>query len=170
MNPSTSSLPTVLTSPPSIFLTHNHLYHLSIILLFPPIWTPPYCSCVLSHNAHPLSLRFQIPIPPDGDLSCGDDTPYLGGDGASKQNGVAEVEGRGVGEDTQPVPAMGRHAEGAVPLVQGEEERGKMQRDENPHPHGPVEGPHEGSDGGCGVFAADLEGREAEFIVENGIF
>lgn len=57
---------------------------------------------------------------------------------------------------------MGRHAKGAVPLVQGEEERGEVQRDENPHPHGPVEGPHEGADGGCRVFAADLR-RDAQF-------
>lgn len=82
--------------------------------------------------------------------------PYLGGDGASEQDGVAEVEGGGVGEDAQPVPAVRRHAEGAVPLVQGEEERGEVQRDEDAHPHGPVEGPHEGSDGGRRVFAADL--------------
>lgn len=95
---------------------------------------------------------------------------YLGGDGAPEQDGVAEVEGGGVGEDAQPVPAVGRHAKRAVPLVQGEEERGEMQRDENTHPHGPVEGPHEGSDGGCGVFAADLAGREAGFMVENVTF
>lgn len=82
--------------------------------------------------------------------------PYLGGDGAAKQYGVAEVEGRGVGEDAQPVPAVGRHAEGAVPLVQGEEERREVQRDENAHPHGPVEGPHEGSDGGRRVPTPNL--------------
>lgn len=51
---------------------------------------------------------------------------------------------------------MGRHAEGTVPLVQGEEERGEMQRDENPHPHGPVERPHKGSDGGRSVPATNL--------------
>ena len=55
---------------------------------------------------------------------------------------------------------MGRHAEGAVPLVQGEEERGEMQRDEDAHPHGPVEGPHEGSDGGRGVPASNLVGHK----------
>lgn len=82
--------------------------------------------------------------------------PYLGGDGAAKQYGVAEVESRGVGEDAQPVPAVGRHAEGAVPLVEGEEERREVQRDENAHPHGPVEGPHEGSDGGRRVPTPNL--------------
>lgn len=82
--------------------------------------------------------------------------PYLGGDGAAKQYGIAEVESRGVGEDAQPVPAVGRHAEGAVPLVQGEEERREVQRDENAHPHGPVKGPHEGSDGGRRVPTPNL--------------
>lgn len=102
-----------------------------------------------------FSQQFQTPIPP----LITHITPHLGGDGASKQDGVAEVEGGGVGEDAQPVPAVGRHAEGAVPLVQGEEERGEVQRDEDPHPHGPVEGPHESADGGCRVFAADLGSR-----------
>lgn len=83
---------------------------------------------------------------------------YLGGDGAAEQYSVAEVEGRGVGEDAQPVPAVRRHAEGAVPLVQGEEERREVQRDEDAHPHGPVQGPHEGADGGGGVPAPDLRG------------
>lgn len=82
---------------------------------------------------------------------------YLGGNSASKENGVAKVECRGVGKDPQPVPAMGRHAKWAVPLVQGEEERSEVQRDEDAHPHGPVEGPHEGSDGSCGVFATNLD-------------
>lgn len=81
---------------------------------------------------------------------------YLGGDGAAEQYGVAEVEGGGVGEDAQPVPAVRRHAEGAVPLVQGEEERREVQRDEDAHPHGPVQGPHEGADGGGGVPTPDL--------------
>lgn len=82
--------------------------------------------------------------------------PYLGGDSTAKQYGVAEVESRGVGEDPQPVPAVGCHAEGAVPLVQGEKERCKVQRDENAHPHGPVKGPHEGSDGGRRVPTPNL--------------
>lgn len=81
---------------------------------------------------------------------------YLGGDSASKQYGIAEIQGRGVGEDAQPVPSMGRHPKGAVPLVQCEEKRGEVQRDKNSHPHGPVERPHEGSDGGCSVSAANL--------------
>ena len=51
---------------------------------------------------------------------------------------------------------MGRHAKRAVPLVQREEERGQVQRDEDAHPHGPVQRPHEGADGGRRVFAADL--------------
>lgn len=81
---------------------------------------------------------------------------YLGGDSASKQYGVAEIQGRGVGEDAQPVPTMGRHPKGAVPLVQGEEKCGEVQRDKNSHPHGPVERPHESSDGGCCVSATNL--------------
>lgn len=55
---------------------------------------------------------------------------------------------------------MGCHAEGAVPLVQGEEKRGEVQRDKNTHPHGPVERPHEGSDGGCSVSATNLVGQK----------
>lgn len=51
---------------------------------------------------------------------------YLSGDSASKQYSVAEIEGRGVGEHTHPVPAMGSHAKGAVPLIQGEEECSEM--------------------------------------------
>lgn len=51
---------------------------------------------------------------------------------------------------------MGCHAKGAVPLIQGEEERCEMQRDKNTHPHGPVEGPHEGSNGSCSIPATDL--------------
>lgn len=51
---------------------------------------------------------------------------------------------------------MGCHAKGAVPLIQGEEERCEMQRDKNTHPHGPVEGPHECSNGSCSVPATDL--------------
>lgn len=85
--------------------------------------------------------------------------PYLGSDGAAEQYGVAEVEGRGVGEDAQPVPAVRRHAERAVPLVQGEEERREVQRDEDAHPHGPVEGPHEGADRGGGVPTPNLRGH-----------
>lgn len=55
---------------------------------------------------------------------------------------------------------MGCHAEGAVPLVQGEEKRGEVQRDKNTHPHGPVERPHEGSNGGCSVSATNLVGQK----------
>lgn len=51
---------------------------------------------------------------------------YLGGDSASKQYGVAEIEGRGVGEHTHPVPAMGSHAKRAIPLIQCEEQCGEM--------------------------------------------
>lgn len=107
-----------------------------------------------------LSLQFIFPAPPsrDADLSDRGELLYLGGDSASKQDGVAEIEGRGVGEHTQPVPAMRCHAEGAVPLIQGEEERREMQRDENARPHRPVERPHKGSDGGCSVVAANLLG------------
>lgn len=94
---------------------------------------------------------------------------YLGGDSASEQYGVAEIEGGGVGEDAEPVPAMGCHAEGAVPLVQGEEERGEVQRDENTHPHGPVEGPHEGSDGGRSVPATNLVGQRQKNMQETGL-
>lgn len=114
-------------------------------------------------NAHPLLPHSAISIPcpslHDAYLSHRGELLYLGGDSASKQYGVAEIEGGGVREHPQPVPAMGCHAEGAVPLVQGEEERGEMQRDKNPHPHGPVERPHEGSDGGCSVPAAYLSGQ-----------
>lgn len=118
--------------------------------------------CALSHNARPLLLPFSaisIPCPSlrDAYLSHRGELLYLGGDSASKQYGVAEIEGGGVGEDAQPVPAVGRHAEGAVPFVQGEEERGEVQRDEDAHPHGPVERPHEGADGGCGVPATNLK-------------
>lgn len=81
---------------------------------------------------------------------------YLSGDGASEEYCVAEIEGRRVGEHTQPVSAMGGHAKRAVPLVQGEEECGEVQRDENADPHGPVERPHEGSDGRCRVPATNL--------------
>lgn len=51
---------------------------------------------------------------------------YLSGNSTSKQYGVAEIEGRRVRENTHPVPAMGSHAKGAVPLIQGEEECSEM--------------------------------------------
>lgn len=85
---------------------------------------------------------------------------YLGGDGAAEQDGVAEVEGGRIGEYAHPVAPVGGHAEGAVPLVQGEEKCGEVQRDEDAHPHGPVQGPHEGADGGCRVPTADLGGTD----------
>lgn len=108
-----------------------------------------------------LSLQFIFSAPPlrDADLSDRGELLYLGGDSASKQYGVAEIEGRGIGEHAQPVPAMRCHAKGAVPLIQGEEERCKMQRDENARPHRPVERPHKGSNGGCSVMAANLLGK-----------
>lgn len=53
--PSTPSLPTPLTSPPSIF-SYPQPSISSPPILLPPISTPPYCSGNLSHNAHPLSL------------------------------------------------------------------------------------------------------------------
>lgn len=72
------------------------------------------------------AISIPCPTRRDAYLSHSGELLYLGGDSASKQYGVAEIEGGGVGEHTQPVPAMGCHAEGTVPLVQGEEERGEM--------------------------------------------
>lgn len=94
---------------------------------------------------------------------------YLGGDSASKQYGVAEIEGRGVGEHTHSVPAMGCHAERAVPLIQGEEECGEMQCDKDAHPHGPVERPHEGSNGSCSVSATNLVGHKQIIVQETAL-
>lgn len=82
---------------------------------------------------------------------------YLGGHSASEEYCIAEIEGRRVGEHAQPVPAVGCHPEGAVPFIQGEEERSEVQCDKNAHPHGPMERPHEGSDGSCSVVASNLK-------------
>lgn len=64
---------------------------------------------------------------------------------------------------------MGGHAEGAVPLVQGEEERSEVQRDEDAHPHGPVQRPHEGSNGSCCVSAANLVGHKETPVQETAL-
>lgn len=78
---------------------------------------------------------------PGGALGC------LAGHCASKQDGVAEVEGRGVGENGAAVPAAGCEAIGAAPLIQREEERGEVQGGKDAQPHGPVQRPHKGPEG-----------------------
>ena len=82
----------------------------------------------------------------------------LDGHGASKQDGVAHVEGGGEGEDALAVASAGGHAEGALPLVQSEEDCGDVQRHEDAQPHGPVQGPHEGPDWGSCVPCTHLLG------------
>lgn len=54
------------------------------------------------HISSSFSLQFLIPYPTlhDAHLSHRGEILYLGGDSASKQYGVAEIEGGGVGEDT----------------------------------------------------------------------
>lgn len=119
-------------------------------------WLAPHCFC--SHSLLDLFGCYLFSDTPCMMPTCHSESEllYLGGDSPSEEYCVAEIEGRWVGEHTQPVSAMGSHAERAVPLIQSEEERCEVQRDKNAHPHGPVERPHEGSDGCCRVPATNL--------------
>lgn len=92
----------------------------------------------------------------------------LDGDRPPEQNGVTHVECWGEGEDPISVASAWRHAKRAVPLIQSEEHGGDVERNEDAEPHGPVEWPHEGADGGSRVAGTNLR-KERKQILQNDL-